>query len=555
MEKINPLTGITLGGFQVFDELTYIPLDRLTFLFGPNSAGKSSIQDAIEMVDVVEADSKRFFEPGGIYEPDLAELIIRHKRKARGISKIPNNLLQIHVKRLVDHQRIAKSSYEKIKIYIKNKGTDDYTAIEDRWIFAEDHIKYEFYIDDLIFLSMTSGAYTSSFSINHKHQWMAGVIPSQVIHANEGPTNNKCIINDEAITFFDCIQGFSLDELSPYALDNKWLAINLLDGTIGVHTNNALIVEILDYFNNPARDIMHALRHSHRYQWKNVAASRLVPKKDNLTFRVPSSSTFNNDIFSINLTGEDQYRLLVESLAGDLIRKGIHYNGGWVDPFTGAIQGNPSSGGPPEILAINVNKGLKKLFGDQGYYISFDYRLLLSKENSDAIMNGSSLDSSSFEYIVQMNLKDKYDNILRFEDVGSGLGYILPVLNSLYSADSAGSSICFIQQPELHLHPALQATLGDVFIEGSAAGNQLLIETHSEHLLLRVLKRIRQTHQLEKTSSDLKLNANDVCILYFYPSPDDTTKVKHLRISESGEFMDRWPGGFFPERGRELLDE
>jgi predicted ATP-dependent endonuclease of OLD family len=61
MEKINPLTGITLGGFQVFDELTYIPLDRLTFLFGPNSAGKSSIQDAIEMVDVVEADSKRFF--------------------------------------------------------------------------------------------------------------------------------------------------------------------------------------------------------------------------------------------------------------------------------------------------------------------------------------------------------------------------------------------------------------------------------------------------------------------------------------------------------------
>jgi predicted ATPase len=46
-----------------------------------------------------------------------------------------------------------------------------------------------------------------------------------------------------------------------------------------------------------------------------------------------------------------------------------------------------------------------------------------------------------------------------------------------------------------------------------------------------------------------------VCVLYFDPSPDGTTSVKRLRITEDGEFMDRWPRGFFAERDQELLDE
>ena len=45
----NPITGITVEGFQVFDKPTYIPLDRLTLLFEPNSAGKSAVQDALKL--------------------------------------------------------------------------------------------------------------------------------------------------------------------------------------------------------------------------------------------------------------------------------------------------------------------------------------------------------------------------------------------------------------------------------------------------------------------------------------------------------------------------
>ena len=82
-----------------------------------------------------------------------------------------------------------------------------------------------------------------------------------------------------------------------------------------------------------------------------------------------------------------------------------------------------------------------------------------------------------------------------------------------------------------------------------------MVETHSEHLLLRVLKRIRQTHLHINIAPELKIEADDVCVLYFNPLPDGTTAVKRLRITEDGEFMDRWPRGFFAERDQELFDE
>ena len=60
--------------------------------------------------------------------------------------------------------------------------------------------------------------------------------------------------------------------------------------------------------------------------------------------------------------------------------------------------------------------------------------------------------------------------------------------------------ILLIEQPELHVHPAIQVGLGDLFIRRDSdarelvgAGKTLLIETHSEHIMLRLLRRIRET--------------------------------------------------------------
>lgn len=112
-----------------------------------------------------------------------------------------------------------------------------------------------------------------------------------------------------------------------------------------------------------------------------------------------------------------------------------------------------------------------------------------------------------------------------------------------------------IEQPEIHVHPALQAELGDMFI-ASALGEsrcRYLIETHSEHLILRLLRRIRQTSANELPKGMIPVRPEDVSVIYAEPTKEGT-KLRHLRITPDGDFADRWPNGFFTERGKELFD-
>ena len=98
--------------------------------------------------------------------------------------------------------------------------------------------------------------------------------------------------------------------------------------------------------------------------------------------------------------------------------------------------------------------------------------------------------------------------------------------------------------------------MGDAFIEAIHEGNSLLIETHSEHLLLRLLRRIRQKQTEDAVAARFHLlEAEALAVLYFNPMMDDRTEVVHLRVADSGEFLDPWPRGFFNERDTDLFDE
>jgi hypothetical protein len=131
-------------------------------------------------------------------------------------------------------------------------------------------------------------------------------------------------------------------------------------------------------------------------------------------------------------------------------------------------------------------------------------------------------------------------------DVGSGVGQVLPLL---VQAASEYAQILCVEQPELHLHPRAQSALGDVFLEstesredGDPYAVQWLVETHSETLLLRLKRRIREG----------KLWASNVSVLYVEPGRGGSV-VKRLRLDERGDFIDDWPHGFFEESFNELF--
>ena len=136
-------------------------------------------------------------------------------------------------------------------------------------------------------------------------------------------------------------------------------------------------------------------------------------------------------------------------------------------------------------------------------------------------------------------------------DVGIGVSQVLPVLVSAYA--STGKLIA-IEQPEIHLHPALQAELGDVFLESALgeSGNRFLIETHSEHLILRILRRIRETSEGDLRPDATPVRPEDVAVLYVQPRPEGA-EIIELPITPDGEFDRRWPDGFFSERAKELF--
>ncbi|RJR29963.1 MAG: hypothetical protein C4576_34400 [Desulfobacteraceae bacterium] len=154
--------------------------------------------------------------------------------------------------------------------------------------------------------------------------------------------------------------------------------------------------------------------------------------------------------------------------------------------------------------------------------------------------------------IQELRLTDKRSGtIVSHRDVGIGVSQVLPVLVSAYASRN---QIVAIEQPEIHLHPALQADLGDVFIQSALGGskNRFLIETHSEHLLLRIMRRMRETCTGELPEGVPPVTPKDVCVLYVEPDGSKSI-VREMPLNEHGELVKAWPGGFFEEGLREVF--
>lgn len=160
-------------------------------------------------------------------------------------------------------------------------------------------------------------------------------------------------------------------------------------------------------------------------------------------------------------------------------------------------------------------------------------------------------DSKLPKKLRDLVLHDLKNNVtVSTRDVGVGVSQLIPVI--VHALAEKGAAIA-VEQPELHLHPALQAKLGDLFIESAIGrGNTLIIETHSEHLILRLLRRIRETTEGELPDGKYALTPDQICVLYVEPG-EQGSKIMKLPVTPDGDFRVSWPGGFFAERATEIF--
>ena len=542
-----PITGIALEGYQVFDKYTFIPLERLTLLFGPNSAGKSAVHEAIELGQLLLNSSATKFDlsnflGAGFDDKKISDLLARHWRRKSDSdgSFSPSLKIEIrHTTSCLADQVIADNLGREIPEQHHFNQPDD-LQLESKWHFydldTEDGgFSFQWDYELTIETDFLLGYIGTDFKINLEHPLIRNIPNKLNIKRLLSHHSELVDFNDGILKFKSCILGFQPSAADFRKKNTNWLHYNpayFFSGSIAPPIDKPVLRESISELSLLVGSIISATQGNTNINLKFVSASRYTPSPEQLTFELGDC---HDTLIKSKATGIETYRSLAASIGSKL--------------KSTSLSSQPSS-----ELADSVNRALADhLFLDQGYQIDFDYRVLLSKTNSEAAINGYELDAEEFGYVVRLFVKDNHGRQHRIDDVGSGIGYLLPVLSAAFDGHW-NSSPCFIQQPELHIHPALQASLGDVFIEASNQ-KQLIIETHSEHLVLRILKRIRQTHSSKSIANELKIKATDVCILYLDPSPSGFTSVRRLRVDQEGEFLDKWPRGFFTERDQELFDE
>ena len=126
-------------------------------------------------------------------------------------------------------------------------------------------------------------------------------------------------------------------------------------------------------------------------------------------------------------------------------------------------------------------------------------------------------------------------------DVGFGVSQILPIL--VLGLRSSSSSLLFFEQPEIHLHPKVQANLADFLLTLAKQDRQMVIETHSDHFINRLRRRIA-----EDPTDELR---EKVSILFVQPPHDGQgASIEPLQMDRFG-IIENWPPDFLPEAADE----
>lgn len=529
------LQSIVIENFQSLRDPVEVPLAPITLLYGPNSAGKSAVLDALLFArDVFMADEGR-----------VRTAILRHQ-----------------------HQPAPGLKANPIKLRFQSRAKLNPIEIEGPAALAVHRLPPE--LNAQLFWE-SAGSVTSEDHGEVQIEWVVEAQPDPFlfplrrvsIDINGHPTLTLSWADDEGLEVWLSIEptafgsllldvadqcGASLESSGSYmtrvAVDYQPLRV------VPTEPNQddaswfpQVLIALANWLFGRATELLAPPF--------VVSADRgVIPDRDLVVLARSAGPDGRKSGLPADFTSVPDRDLLAASLIGGsrspVIQRLCIAHLGWTEQDWPRPPGCTSA----ESADVFVNRCLSDhLFLDAGYQLRFDVCDVLPAAGSRQA--GLPPEGRKRGAVVLCSLTDRHGRQLTFQDVGTGISCALPVLTALHGGFS------FVQQPELHLHPALQAALGDVMVETANRGPVLhLLETHSEYILLRCLKRLRQTAiGQHPENSPLRLTPAQLAVLYFDPRPDGTTRVRRIRVTDDGEFIDRWPRGFFEERGRELFDE
>ena len=160
----------------------------------------------------------------------------------------------------------------------------------------------------------------------------------------------------------------------------------------------------------------------------------------------------------------------------------------------------------------------------------------------DLIMPGVQVKPRIYEEIGKVNIgirkRISETDYLIPSNIGFGISYVLPIIVAGLTA--AKDSMLIIENPEAHLHPAGQTSIGKFLAKVAGSGVQVIVETHSEHIINGA--RIAVLEQLVKPES---------LLVNYFDSETSEPQVHPININSKGE-LSSWPPGFFDQQEKDL---
>ncbi|BBL92014.1 hypothetical protein VroAM7_46670 [Vibrio rotiferianus] len=486
------ITSLTIAGFKGIKNKATIPLAPITLFFGANSTGKSTVLHAL--LYLYEVVAKRNFDAQ--YSSVAGESLyfggfqnIVHGKDLNGVITLGATL---------DFRDGAADIW------------DDYLSDSERWLL-ESHLGF----------TPDSDADVVSFELDI--QW--------------DHTKNRALISryeckSQGIKYFkitaqagrpDC-QITHYQPLPHWEVDESFKVENLFDSgqweDVSINSQDALpnIYKRLDLSEPP-------------FEWSEVFEDQP------LAAQLFAEASLSQAAFA-------SLKLLVKKLE-DLLHIG------------------PLRIVPTRATVLNKNTNTQRWYDGTAGWETFAFSSESVKTNTNEKFLSSAFFGTNYCFEApaygeaslsekSVILKDSHTDIpLLPSSVGVGVSQVFPFV---VATSLEQDLIVSCEQPELHIHPKWQLALGDMMLEATKKNSDrmFLVETHSEHLLLRLLKRRRQTADEEIEYEPFGCKKRDVQIVFCEQS-EGKTRLIPIKTTDEGEFDAPWPNGFFEERREELF--